>query len=102
MKIRDELADILEALDGSDYMDVADAIIARFGVVELPVPDEVSDGNTDEHGHKTWFTSFVRVTTFEDGHTEFDGFYADGVRAESLRASAAALLAAAKYAEARS
>lgn len=73
------------------YGSHADAILARFAVVELPEPDY----------HGCWPAGRrARVMVTSDGRIT-DG-YAIRETADDARQLAAALLAAAKYAEARS
>lgn len=78
----------------------ADAILARFGVVELPAPEKGKWGNPD------FSNEHVRLTVYSDGCTqlevpEYFGVNA-GVHPFQLRDLAARCLAAANRAEAQS
>lgn len=95
MSIRDEFANIIEALDGSDYMDVADAILARFGVVELP------EGEQDDDGQTYFDVGGIRVDhSGPHGAEVYVGKHSATV--EWLRWHAAEYLAAARDAERQS
>ena len=95
MSIRDELMDILEALDGSDYADIADVILARYGVVELPTLNE-----PDDDGQIYTYVADLRIDTSGTGGNEV--FLPGGRRISPswLRQEAADYLAAANRAEA--
>ncbi|APE10791.1 hypothetical protein BO226_17615 [Rhodococcus sp. 2G] len=106
MSIRDELAlEICKAQcnggrpGGIDYA-AADAILARFGVVELPEPEK------DEWGNPDFSNEHIRLAVYSDGCTqlevpEYFGVNA-GVHPFQLRDLAARCLAAAHRAEAQS
>lgn len=52
MSLRDDIADIIESLDGSDYMDISDAIIAHLTttkhLADLRGCDRLRNGGRDE------------------------------------------------------
>lgn len=78
----------------------ADAILARFGVVELPAPEK------DDWGNPDFSNEHIRLTVYSDGRTqlevpEYFGATA-GVHPFQLRDLAARCLAAANRAEAQS
>lgn len=95
MSIRDELADILEALDGSDYMDVADTILARFAVVELPERAKNAPNCPTWEVHNSW----DRVHSL-GGEIHMTGHRK--MTTAGARQLATALLAAAQHAEVES
>lgn len=102
MSIRDELAGLMyeaglaDDPDSDDLTAAAGAILARFGVVELPLSelseDDLDEGDDPREWRAPWATYFISGGRVES---------ADGVRwsPENARMLAAALLAAAKCAE---
>lgn len=107
MSIRNELAqivdDVAEQATREDRiaspLDVSDAILARFGVVELPAPEK------DDWGNPDFSNEHIRLTVYSDGCTqlevpEYFGVNA-GVHPFQLRDLAARCLAAANRAEAQ-
>lgn len=97
MSIRDELMDILEALDGSDYADIADVVLARYGVVELPTLND-----PDDDGQIYTDVAELRIDT--SGPNGNEVFLPGGMQTSPsrLRQEAADYLAAANRAEAQS
>lgn len=93
MSIRDELADILEALDGGDYMDIADAVLARYAVVELPEPTGHWGGGPE------WRDGDAVVWTALASNVMVQNVGGGDLSPHHARVLAAALLAAAKRAE---
>lgn len=112
MSIRDDLAQLIadtqcggtkNPLVSTDFL-ITDAIIARFGVVELPKPDGITDPDRQYPGLAEWNTELGRVGEFDDGEgfVDMEPLRLMNVSPGNMRELAAALLAAAKRAEARS
>lgn len=110
MSIRDELVSIITQADSDvderSFPDrIADAILDRYGVVELPQSLPIPDGyNSDDSAAKCigvfpWSGMFGELTAWTDGriHDEIGGMTADEARRD-----AASLLAAANRVEAQS
>lgn len=77
----------------------------RFGIVELPEPDEIKPETVSEPGAQGWDCSLVDVAAFDgDCHIQVDigGELSAAVTPAEARSVAAALLAAANCAEAQS
>ncbi len=111
VNIREELAALLRehampSLDSDyprdEYECCADAILARFGVVELPEPDMGPDPEDEPDPRDgMWDLPFAcDLELFRNGTASINGeLYELGVN--GMRAVAAALLAAANRAEAQ-
>ncbi|MCD5419754.1 hypothetical protein LRS71_09330 [Rhodococcus pyridinivorans] len=112
MSIRDELTALIARIgdthvdaDNTDFhRQIVDAILARYGIVELPEPDSVTESMYEYQGLAEWKTDLARIGEFDDG----DGFIDTelsrlmNVSPGAMRELAAALLAAANRAEAQS
>lgn len=73
------------------------ALRERYAIVELPKPDRCVEETRDENAHQQWDYPHGHITAFSDGEIHWGNW--SSVRPEKVRKAAAALLAAANYAE---
>ncbi|WP_432793648.1 hypothetical protein [Rhodococcus ruber] len=105
MSIRDELAGLMyeaglaDDPDSDDLTAAADAILARFAVVELPEPA------VDRFGNPDFSNEHIRLTVYRDGCVQLETpeYFGvnTGIHPFQLRDMAQRCLAAAKIAERR-
>lgn len=107
MSIRDELVGIVTQADADvgerSFPDrIVDAILARFGVVELSESDMEPDPEDEPDPRDGWWETLAGdVELFRNGRAVVHGELC-GLNSVAMRALAAALLAAANRAEAKS
>ena len=104
-ELRERIAELLELLRPATPSEAADAILALPGIAVVELPD----GQIDEHGEMSWhvawpppnqvFESTLWVSVTKERWSYVEAHDANVVPPRLLRKFAAALLAAAEYAE---